>query len=100
VPEPSVFEVEMTIEKSKRYKSPGIDRIPAELLKAGDSKVYSQIHKSINSVWNKEKLPEQWKGQSLYIFIRRVIKQILVIIVAYHSCQLHTKFHQTFFYQS
>jgi hypothetical protein len=35
VPEPSAFEVEMTIEKQKNYKSPGIDQIPAELIKAG-----------------------------------------------------------------
>jgi hypothetical protein len=34
VPEPSVFEVEMTIEKSESYTSLGIDRIPAELIKA------------------------------------------------------------------
>jgi hypothetical protein len=39
VPEPRAFEVEMTIEKLKRYKSPGIDQIPAELIKAGGSKI-------------------------------------------------------------
>jgi hypothetical protein len=37
-PEPSAFEVEMAIEKLKRYKSPGTDHIPAELIKAGGSK--------------------------------------------------------------
>jgi hypothetical protein len=36
VPEPSAFEVEMAIEKLKRHKSPGIDKIPAEFIKAGD----------------------------------------------------------------
>jgi hypothetical protein len=61
VPEPSVFEVEMAIEKLKRYKSPGIDQIPADLIKAGSSKICSDIHKLINSVWNKEELREQWK---------------------------------------
>jgi hypothetical protein len=35
VPEPSAFEVEMAIEKLKRHKSPDIDHIPAELIKAG-----------------------------------------------------------------
>ena len=29
VPEPSAFEVELTIEKLKSHKSPGIDQIPA-----------------------------------------------------------------------
>jgi hypothetical protein len=36
VPVPSAFEVEMAIEKLKRHISPGIDQIPAELIKAGD----------------------------------------------------------------
>jgi hypothetical protein len=31
VPEPSSSEVEIAIEKLKRYKSPGIDQIPAEV---------------------------------------------------------------------
>ena len=35
VPEPSAFEVELAIEKLKNYKSPGIDEIPAELIKQG-----------------------------------------------------------------
>ena len=33
--EPSAFEVELAIEKLKNHKSPGIDQIPAELIKAG-----------------------------------------------------------------
>jgi hypothetical protein len=32
VPEPSSFEVEITVERLKRYKSPGTDQIPAELI--------------------------------------------------------------------
>jgi hypothetical protein len=35
VSEPSAFEVGLTIEKLKRHKSPGIDQIPAELIKGG-----------------------------------------------------------------
>jgi hypothetical protein len=35
VPEPTAFEVEMAIEKLKRHKSPGIDQIPAEVIKDG-----------------------------------------------------------------
>jgi len=34
VPEPSVFEVELAIEKLKSHKSPGTDQIPAEMIKA------------------------------------------------------------------
>jgi hypothetical protein len=36
LPEPSTVKVEMAIEKLKRYKSPAIDRIPVESIKAGD----------------------------------------------------------------
>jgi hypothetical protein len=61
VPEPRAFEVEMAVEKLKRYKSPGIDRIPAELIKAGGSKICCDIHKRTNFVWNDEELPDQWK---------------------------------------
>jgi hypothetical protein len=45
----------------KKYKSPGSDQIPAELIQAGDEILLSAIHKLINSVWNKEELPDQWK---------------------------------------
>jgi hypothetical protein len=33
VPHPSPFEIEIAIVKLKRYKSPGGDRIPAEVMK-------------------------------------------------------------------
>jgi hypothetical protein len=35
VPEPSAFDVELANEKLKRHKSPGMDKIPAELIKTG-----------------------------------------------------------------
>jgi len=34
VPEPSASEVELAIDKLKSHKSPGIDEIPAELIKS------------------------------------------------------------------
>jgi hypothetical protein len=61
VSKPSAFEVEMAIEKLERYKSPGIDHIPTELIKAGGSTICSEIHRLNNSVWNNQELPEQWK---------------------------------------
>jgi len=36
VSEPSVFELEMAVEKLKSHKSPDTDEIPAELIKAND----------------------------------------------------------------
>jgi len=43
------------------YKSPGIDQIPAELIKAGGRTIGLEIHKFIISIWKKEKLPDEWK---------------------------------------
>jgi len=60
VPEPSAFEVELTIEKLKSHKSPGIDQIPADLIKAWGSTICGEKHKLIISIWNKEELPEEW----------------------------------------
>jgi hypothetical protein len=59
--EPSVLEVELAIEKLKSHKSPGIDQIPAELIKAWGMTIRCAIHKPIISIWNKEELPEEWK---------------------------------------
>jgi hypothetical protein len=59
VPEPSASEFEMAIEKLRGHKSPRIDQIPTEMIKAGGRTVRFGIHKLINSVWNKEELPEQ-----------------------------------------
>jgi hypothetical protein len=61
VPGPSRLEVEIAIAKLKKYKSPDIDQIPAELIQAGGEMLLSVIHRLINSVWNKEELPDQWK---------------------------------------
>jgi hypothetical protein len=63
VPELSVFELEMAVEKLKSHKSPAIDQIPAEFIKAGGRTIRCDIHKFINSIWNKEELPEEWMGQ-------------------------------------
>jgi hypothetical protein len=51
VPELSSFEIEIALEKLKIYKSPVTDQIPEPLR--------SELHKLINSIWNKEKLPQQ-----------------------------------------
>jgi hypothetical protein len=61
VPGPSSPEVEIAIAKLKKYKLPSSDQILAELIQAGSKKLLSVIHKLINSAWNKEELPDQWK---------------------------------------
>ena len=53
VHEPSSSEVEFTIEKTKKtHKSPSIDKIPAEMIKAGGRTIRYEIHKLIISIWN------------------------------------------------
>jgi uncharacterized protein YaaR (DUF327 family) len=47
-----------TAEPFRKYKSPGSDQIPAELSQAGGETLLSMIHKLINSIWNKEELPD------------------------------------------
>jgi hypothetical protein len=50
VPEPSPFGAEIAIAKLKKYKSPGCDKISAEVIQAGGETLRSQIHKLINDV--------------------------------------------------
>jgi len=47
--------------KAKRHKYPSTDPIPVELIKVGGTTIHFEIHKLTNSVWYKEKFPEQWK---------------------------------------
>jgi hypothetical protein len=50
IPDPGPFEVEIAFAKLKRYISPGIDQIPAELFQAGGEILRSKIHKLINPI--------------------------------------------------
>jgi hypothetical protein len=61
VPESSLFYVETAIAKLERYKSPDSDQILA-----GGETLDSEIHKLINSIWNKE-LSQHWK-ESLSVY--------------------------------
>jgi hypothetical protein len=61
VPEPSLVEVEIATGKLRSYKSPGTYQILAELIKARGETLYSETHRLICCIWNKEELPQQWK---------------------------------------
>jgi hypothetical protein len=45
----------------KRYKSPAVDQISAELIQAGGEKLRPEIHEIIKLIWNKEDLSHQWE---------------------------------------
>jgi hypothetical protein len=66
------------------------DQILAELIQAEGKILLFAIHKLINSIWNKEELPNQWK-ESIH---KKVTKLAVTIIVGYHCYQLHTKLYQ------
>jgi hypothetical protein len=44
---------------------PGVDQIPAKMIKAGGETLHSEIHKLIKLIWNKEELPHQWKESTV-----------------------------------
>jgi hypothetical protein len=50
----------------KKYKSPGIAQILAELIQAEDETLHCDIHNNlINSLWNKKKFSERWKESTV-----------------------------------
>jgi hypothetical protein len=73
----------------KRHNSAGTDEIPAESIKAWERTIRSEIHKLINSIWNKDELPEEWK-ESI------IVPKNVVIIEVYNFFQVHTKFCPTY----
>jgi hypothetical protein len=89
-----IHTAEPLVPELKRYKSPGIDQIPAELIIAGGSKICCEIHKVINSIWKKEELPDQWKESIVVPVYKKGDKA---------DCSnyrgIHTKFNETSFCQ-
>ena len=59
-----------------------------------DSPASQQVHKLINSIWNKEQLPEEWK-KSIIMLVYKKGDRSVVIKETYHFCQLRTKFYPT-----
>jgi hypothetical protein len=70
VPGPRLVEVEIAIEELRSYKSPGTDQIPSELIKAGSETLYSEMHRLICYIWDKEELPQHWK-ESIIVPVHR-----------------------------
>jgi len=66
----------MATEKLKRHKSLGIDQIRTELIKAGGRTIRSEIHKHIDSIWNQEELPEEWKESTILPVYKKGDKKV------------------------
>jgi hypothetical protein len=90
VPGPSCLKVETAVAKLKKCKLSGNDEILAELIQAGGEILLSMIHKLINSVWNKEEMPDQWK-ESIIVPVHKKGDKTNCNIVGYHCYQLDTK---------
>ena len=78
--EASAFQVEMAIDKLKRHKSPGVDQIPAELIKVEGRTFHSETHKLIISIWNKKEIPEEWK-HSVFFFLVLLTVHLSIFLV-------------------
>jgi hypothetical protein len=90
VPEPIVFEVEVANGNLKTHKSLGTDQNPGEMIKAESRTILYEISNLLILFGIRRNCLRNGMSQSLCLFISQVVKQILVIIVAYHFCQLHT----------
>jgi hypothetical protein len=60
-PESISFEAEIAVANFKKYKSPGINQISAELIQSEGEILRSDIHKLVNSLWNNEEISKRWK---------------------------------------
>ena len=82
----------MAIGELKGHKSPGMDHIPAELVKGGGRTILSEIPDLLILLEIISNCLRSGISRSFYLFIRRVIKQI---VEACNVCQVRTKFYPT-----
>ena len=61
ITEPTIGEIKAAIERLKNGKSPGVDSITAELLKAHKELSAAKVHQLLEKVWKHEKIPDKWK---------------------------------------
>ena len=59
---PTAEEVEKAIKKLKPRKAAGEDGIIAEALAWGGEKLWEEVTKLIQDIWEKEEVPEEWGG--------------------------------------
>jgi hypothetical protein len=71
--QPSAFEVEMAVEKLKRRKSPGIDQIATELIKAEGRTIRSEVRKLSFRFGVRRNCLRSGRSRSLCLFISRVM---------------------------
>ena len=90
----------MAVEKPERHKSAGTDQITEKLFKGRGRKIPAEIHNFFVLCGIRRNFMSSGRNQEFNFFIRRVIKQMVVIIEAYHSYQLRTKLYPSYFCRS
>ena len=85
----------MVTEKFKTHKSPDIDQIPAEFIKAGGRTIRCEIQKLINYIWNKEKFSEEWKKSIILCICKKGDKTDCSNYRGVSLCQMRTNFYPT-----
>lgn len=60
---PTFHEVLSAVQSLKNNKSPGINNVPAELLKHGGYLCTGALHQYITKIWTNEYIPQQWRHQ-------------------------------------
>lgn len=68
---PSTQEVSRAVQKLKNNKAAGIDRISAEMLKAGGEVVEERLHSLIQKIWMEESIPEDWRRSELTVLYKK-----------------------------
>ena len=53
-------DVEMAVQKMKNGKAAGIDGIFPDLIKAGGKVLIRQMEELFRTVWDEERIPEEW----------------------------------------
>ena len=76
VPEPSAFMLEMANEKLKRHKSLGTDQIPAEFIKAEDTKFALRIINLLIIFRIRRICLRSGRSHSFYLSIPKALKKI------------------------
>ena len=62
---PTMEEIQHALQQMSSGKAPGVDGIPAEVLKHGGSSLLSQLTDLISKIWEEEAVPQDFKDQSL-----------------------------------
>lgn len=62
-------EIEVAIKQLKNYKSPGMDGIAPEMLKADEIQTPAMITELFKLIWREEVIPDEWKNTGIIIRI-------------------------------